>query len=219
MLRLLCIDRLRSFAVRVACAALTVPALGRPADAALRVATPDEVHLAAVVIEGESTAECASRLSDVTDKAASLSGATSHPKDLVPGLRAFHDITLRLDGRGEAEYLGQLSSVYTTGYDPDGQPRHDIVTTFVRIEVARPPGTPANAPSRVSGAWVWLERMAESRDSETGKIIQYPQIHRFDFVGEMLPIYGTWGHAGASCRVGRDGAWYGAVFVWTYKPY
>lgn len=190
--------------------ALPAPgAVARPMDA--------HVDVTAVTVEGTSAAECEARIRRVVEQARALSLATSPPYDLSDGLRTFYDHVLRLDANGELASTAQLSSVYVTGYAAAGERLLRAVTPFVRVEVARPMGTPSDQPSRISISWLWLHRMAEAADP-AGRVVQRPSLHRFDFAGELVTTYGTWGQTTAPCRVGADGQWYGAVAVWTYLP-
>ena len=65
------------------------------------------------------------------------------------------------------------------------------MTPFIRVEVSRPAGTPHDLPSRISVSWLWLQRMAQSHDP-AGRLIERPQLHRFDVAGEVVTTYGTW---------------------------
>lgn len=180
--------------------------------------SPDVIDITAVAVEGTSAAECTDRATRLAAQSRALSLATSPPIDLVPGMRTFYDHVLRLDGNGELNSTAQLSTTYVAGHDAAGVERRRVVTPFVRVEVARPWGTPTDAPSRISIAWLWLDRMAEATAGQGGRVVQSPQLHRFDFAGEVETRYGVWGHATAPCRAGRDGRWAGAVAVWTYLP-
>ncbi|NMJ42096.1 hypothetical protein GWK16_12650 [Roseomonas sp. JC162] len=199
---------LRSFALAVA--------LGVPLPAAAQAAG-DHIDVTVVTVEGINAQDCGGRTARLAEQSRTLSLATSPPYDLAPGLRTFYDHVLRLDSNGELSSTAQLSTVYVTGYTSAGEPMQRAVSPFVRVEVARPAGTPADAPSRLSISWLWLQRLAQSNDP-AGRIIERPFLHRFDFVGEVTTTYGTWGQAVAPCRTGTDGTWVGAVAVWTYLP-
>ncbi len=186
--------------------------------AAAAQGSSDVIDITAVAVEGTSVAECTDRAARLAAQSRALSLATSPPIDLVPGMRTFYDHVLRLDANGELNSTAQLSTTYVAGHDAAGAEQRRVVTPFVRVEVARPWGTPANAPSRISIAWLWLSRMAESTERPGGPMVQSPLLHRFDFAGEVETRYGVWGHAIAPCRAGRDGRWAGAVAVWTYLP-
>ena len=177
----------------------------------------DHVDVTAVAVEGATVEECLARIRSVAEQSRALSLATSPPYDLSGGMRTFYDHVLRLDGNGELASTAQLSSVYVTGYSAAGERILRTVTPFIRVEVARPPGTPSGEPSRISISWLWLQRMAETTDP-AGRVIQRPSLHRFDFTGELVTTYGTWDTAMAPCRLGLNGHWYGAVTVWTYLP-
>lgn len=177
----------------------------------------DHADITAVTVEGATVAECDARTARVASQSRALSLATSPPYDIAPGIRTFYDHVLRLDANGELSSTAQLSTVYVLGYTGGGERILRTVSPFVRVEVARPPGTPADAPSRISISWLWLQRLAHAADP-ANRPIERPFLHRFDFVGELVPTYGTWGTAVAPCRVGTDGKWFGAVTVWTYLP-
>ena len=177
----------------------------------------DHIDITAVTVEGANAQECGSRTAQLAEQSRALSLATSPPYDLAPGLRTFYDHVLRLDASGELSSTAQLSTIYVTGYSGTGEPLLRTVSPFVRVEVARPAGTPSDAPSRISISWLWLQRLAQSSDP-AGRVVERPFLHRFDFVGEMTTTYGTWGQAVAPCRIGTDGLWFGAVTVWTYLP-
>lgn len=177
----------------------------------------DHVDIATVAVEGATQAQCGARVARVVEQARVVSLSTTPPYDLAPGLRTFYDQTLRLDEHGELASVAQLSTVYVTGYGAAGERFLRAVSPFVRIEVSRPAGTPLEAPSRISVSWLWLQRLVQRTDP-AGRVIERPYLHRFDFVGEMVRAYGTWGHATAPCRPGTDGLWLGAVAVWTYLP-
>lgn len=191
--------------------------LAWPALAAAQ-GSPDVIDITAVAVEGTSAAECTDRATRLAAQSRALSLATAPPIDLVPGMRTFYDHVMRLDANGELNSTAQLSSVYVAGHEAGGLERRRVVTPFVRVEVSRPWGTPADAPSRISIAWLWLSRMAESTERPGGPIVQSPLLHRFDVAGEVETRYGAWGQAVAPCRAGRDGRWAGAVMVWTYLP-
>jgi hypothetical protein len=176
----------------------------------------DLIDITAVAVEGANAEQCNARVARLAEQSRALSLATSPPYDLTDGLRTFYDHVLRLDAAGELQSLAQLSTVYVAAHGPGGVPEHRTASPFVRVEVARPAGTPADAPSRIAIAWLWLHRLADARDPASGRTVQQPLLHRFDFVGEVATTYSTWGHAVAPCRVGRDGLWFGAVAVWTY---
>ncbi len=207
----------RSWLCRIALAA-GLGASGHGPQAALAQIPADHIDVTAVTIEGADDGQCSARLGRVAAQSRALSLATSPPYDLSDGLRTFYDHMLRLDADGELQSTAQLSTVYVAGHAAGGEAMLRIVTPFVRVEVARPRGTPANAPSRISIAWLWLQRLAEVTNAATGRTTQTPSLHRFDFVGEVVPSYGVWGHAIAPCRVGQNGQWFGAVAVWTYLP-
>lgn len=177
----------------------------------------DHVDITAVTIEGASAEQCAERTTRVAWQSRALSLATTPPYDLAEGMRTFHDHMHRLDRNGELASTAHLSTVYVAGYTEAGERILRVVLPFVRVEVARPHGTPAGAPSRISIAWLWLQRLAEVTDA-AGRMVEQPHLHRFDFLGEVEATYGTWGHAVAPCRVGVDGRWVGAVAVWSYLP-
>lgn len=189
-------------------AAAAAPADGRSAA--------DLIDITAVALEAETAEQCAARTANLAGQSRALSLATSPPIDLTEGMRTFYDHVLRLDAAGELQSTAQLSTVYVAGHDVRGAPIHRSASPFVRVEVARPPGTPAEAPSRIAIAWLWLHRLAEARDPASGRTVQQPLLHRFDFVGEVATDYGAWGQATAPCRAGSDGRWFGAVAVWTY---
>ena len=200
--------------VLLALAAAAAPGLSVPAAAQ---APGDHIDITAVTVEGASTQECSARTARLAEQARTLSLATSPPYDLAPGLRTFYDQVLRLDAYGELSSTAQLSTIYIAGYTGAGEPVQRAVSPFVRVEVARPAGTPGDAPSRISISWLWLQRLAQSNDP-AGRVVERPFLHRFDFVGEVATTYGTWGQAIAPCRTGTDGRWFGAVTVWTYLP-
>ena len=186
-------------------------------DAAAARSAEDHVDVTAVTVEGTSTEQCEARVQRVANQSRTLSLATTPPYDLSDGMRTFYDHVLRLDGNGELASMAQLSSVYVTGYSAAGERLLRTVTPFIRVEVSRPEGTPADQPSRIAISWLWLHRMAETADP-AGRVIQRPSLHRFDFAGEVVTTYGTWGTATAPCRAGAEGLWFGAVAVWTYLP-
>jgi len=190
--------------------------LGLPAPPAAARGAPDLIDITAVSIEGATAAECEAHVAQVVSQARTLSLATSPPYGLADGLRSFYDHVLPLDARGEHRSVAQLSSSYVAGHGPGGAPDIRVVAPFLRLEVTRPPGTPENAPSRIAIAWLWLQRLAESPGPGGGRPLQRPLLHRFDFAGEVVTSFGTWGQATAPCRQGGDGAWFGAVAVWTY---
>lgn len=177
----------------------------------------DHIDITAVAVEGPSAERCAARVERLVSQSRALSLATAPPYDLTDGLRTFYDHVLRLDANGELSSTAQLSTVYIAGYAASGATLRRAVTPFIRVEVSRPAGTPSDAPSRISMSWLWLQRMAQSHDP-AGRLVERPQLHRFDVVGEVVTTYGTWGHAVAPCRVGADRRWFGAVAVWTYLP-
>ncbi|MBP0465015.1 hypothetical protein J5Y09_13915 [Roseomonas sp. PWR1] len=197
---------------RLAALLLAVPA------AAAAQGSPDVIDITAVAVEGATVAECTDRAGRLAAQSRALSLATAPPIDLVAGMRTFYDHVMRLDANGELNSTAQLSTVYVAGHDAGGVEHRRVVTPFVRVEVSRPWGTPADAPSRISIAWLWLSRMAESAERPGGPLVQSPLLHRFDVSGEVETRYGSWGHAVAPCRAGRDGRWAGAVMVWTYLP-
>lgn len=197
-------------------AALVAAALVAAGGTAAARSAADLIDITTVAVEGASAEQCAARVARLAGQSRALSLATSPPYDLTDGLRTFYDHALRLDGAGELQSLAQLSTVHVAGHGAAGEPLHRTASAFVRVEVARPPGTPAEAPSRIAIAWLWLHRLAEIRDPADGRTIQQPLLHRFDFVGEVETTYSAWGHAIAPCRAGRDGLWFGAVAVWTY---
>lgn len=167
-------------------------------------------------MEGATAAPCAERAARVAAEARTLSLATSPPYDLSDGLRSFQDHVLPLDAGGEHRSTAQLSSTDVTGSETGRGPVRCVVAPFMRVEVARPAGTPPDAPSRISIAWVWLQRLAESPGPTGAPPIQRPLLHRFDAAGEVQTTFGVWGQATALCRQGGDGAWFGAVAAWTY---
>ncbi len=177
----------------------------------------DHIDITAVAVEGKSAEVCAERVERLASQTRKLSLATTPPYDLSDGLRAFYDHVLRLDANGELSSTAQLSTVYVTGYTAAGDRQRRAVTPFIRVEVSRPVGTPAESPSLISMSWLWLQRVVQVADP-AGRLIERPQLHRFDFVGEVATTYGTWGHAVARCRAGGDRQWFGAVAVWTYLP-
>lgn len=187
--------------------------LGVLAAGAARAA--DHLDVTAATVEGANAEQCTARVTSLAEQSRALSLANSPPYDLVEGLRSFYDHVLRLDARGELSSTAQLSTVYVTGHTAAGQRMLRAATPFIRVEVARPEGTPAESPSRLSISWLWLQRMAHATDP-AGRTIERPFLHRFDFVGEVVTTYGAWGHATAPCRVGADGLWHGAVVVWSY---
>ncbi|MBR0672161.1 hypothetical protein [Neoroseomonas soli] len=195
-----------------ALAAALLPLLADPARAQ---GAADHIDVTAVTVEGASAEQCAERTMRLAWQSRALSLATSPPYDLSEGLRTFYDHVLRLDPNGELSSTAQLSTVYATGYTVAGERMLRAVTPFIRVEVARPSGTPAGAPSRLAISWLWLQRLAQATDA-AGRAVERPSLHRFDVVGEVETTYGTWGHAVAPCRVGSDGLWFGAVVVWSY---
>lgn len=190
---------------------------GGPIPPAAARSTADHIDITAVTVEGTSAAQCEGRTQRVAAQSRALSLATSPPYDLSDGMRTFYDHVLRLDANGELASTAQLSSVYATGYTATGERMLRTVTPFVRVEVSRPEGTPADQPSRIAISWLWLHRLAETADP-AGRMVQRPSLHRFDLAGEVVTTYGTWGQATAPCRAGADGLWFGAVAVWTYLP-
>lgn len=201
----------------VLCWAVALPLALPAASAARGQAIADHIDITAVAVEGKSAELCAERVERIASQAYQLSLATTPPYDLSDGLRAFYDHVLRLDANGELSSTAQLSTVYITGYGPGGERQRRAVTPFVRVEVARPSGTPADAPSLISMSWLWMQRVVQATDSSS-RLTERPQLHRFDFVGEVATTYGTWGRAIARCRAGGDRQWFGAVAVWTYLP-
>ncbi|MEO3472132.1 hypothetical protein AAFN86_09720 [Roseomonas sp. CAU 1739] len=187
------------------------------AGAAQAQAIADHIDITTVAVEGRSAEQCAGRTERLAAQSRKLSLATTPPYDLTDGLRTFYDHVLRLDANGELSSTAQLSTVYITGYTASGDRLRRAVTPFIRVEVSRPVGTPADAASRISISWLWMQRMVQNHDP-AGRLIERPQLHRFDFVGEVVTTYGTWGHAIAPCRAGTDRLWFGAVAVWTYLP-
>lgn len=202
---------------RHACAPLLAAALLAcwGGSAAARGA-PDLLDITAVSVEGATAEECAARVGRVVEQARTLSLATSPPFDVAEGLRSFFDQTLQLSGRGELSSTVQLSSVYVAGRGVGGAPVLRVISPFMRVEVSRPEGTPGEEPSRIAMAWLWLQRVAEGPGPDGGQPVQRPLLHRFDFAGELVTTYNAYGHAVAPCRLGGDGAWFGAVAVWTY---
>jgi hypothetical protein len=188
-----------------------------PAGAARAQLLADHIDITAVAVGGKTAEICAARLERLTRDTRKLSLATSPPFDLSDGLRAFYDHVLRLDANGELASTALLSIAYVTGYMPNGDRQRRSVAPFMRVEVSRPAGTPSDAPSLIAMSWLWLERIMPSPDTG-GQVIERPQLHRFDFVGEVVPTYGAWGHAVSRCRAGGDRQWFGAVAVWTYLP-
>jgi hypothetical protein len=206
------IPRRRSLAGAVAAGlVLCAPGQGRAQPIA------DHIDITAVTVEGRSAEQCTSRVARIAREARALSLATAPPYDLSDGLRTFYDHVLRLDANGELSSTSQLSTVYVTGYTASGAHLRRAVTPFVRVEVSRPHGTPLGEPSRISMSWLWMQRMVQTHDP-AGRLIERPLLHRFDFVGEVVTTYGTWGLATAPCRAGGDRLWFGAVAVWTYLP-
>lgn len=187
------------------------------AAAGQAVRNGDHIDITAVTVEGASAEECSARTTRVAAQSRALSLATAPPYDLSDGLRTFYDHVLRLDANGELSSTAQLSSTYIAGYGAAGDPALRTVAPFMRVEVARPPGTPADAPSRIALSWLWLRRIAEARDG-VGRVVEHPLLHRFDFAGEVVNSYDVWGQATASCQRGSDGRWFGSVAVWTYLP-
>jgi hypothetical protein len=185
--------------------------------AARAEAVGDLLDITAVTVEAKSAEQCAARSEHLAEESRKLSLATSPPYHLSEGLRGFYDHVLRLDAGGEHSSTAQLSTVYVTGYTGAGESMRRAVSPFVRVEVSRPGGTPADAPSRISMSWLWMQRLVQSQD-QSGRTIENPQLHRFDFVGEVVTAYGSWGHAVAPCRPGADRIWVGAVAVWSYLP-
>ncbi len=114
----------------------------------------DHIDITAVAVEGANPQECAARTGRLSEQSRALSLATSPPYDLAPGLRTFYDQVLRLDANGELSSTAQLSTVYVVGYTGAGEPVQRAVSPFVRVEVARPAGTPGDAPSRISISWL-----------------------------------------------------------------
>lgn len=205
--------------LRALCAAvLAGVSVGCGALAAVRPVVGDQVDVTAAAIAGRSQEECTTRLFALAAQAHVLSAATSPPFGLSDGLRAFYDHVLRLDARGELSSLGQISASYVAGHDGAGAPIRASVVTFVRVEVARPDGTPPEAPSRFALAWMWLDGMAEAPSGVPGRTVQQPRLHRFDIVGDLVTTQGTWGVGTAACQPGAGGEWFGAVAVWTYLP-
>jgi len=202
---------------RRACAPLLAAALLAcwGGSAAARGAA-DLLDVTAVSVEGTTAEDCAARVGRVVEQARTLSLATSPPFDVSEGLRSFFDQTLQLNARGELSSTSQLSSVHVAGHGASGAPLLRVVAPFMRIEVTRPEGTPAEEPSRIAMAWLWLQRVVEGPGPDGGRPVQRPLLHRFDFAGELVTTYNTYGHAVAPCRLGGDGAWFGAVAVWTY---
>ncbi|MBR0682258.1 hypothetical protein GXW74_17335 [Roseomonas eburnea] len=203
----------RPFRMRAAAAALALLSTG----AARAQFAADHIDITAVTVEGANAEQCTERTTRLAEQSRALSLATSPPIDLVEGLRTFYDHVLRLDANGELSSTAQLSTVYVIGHTGAGARILRAATPFIRVEVSRPEGTPAGSPSRLSISWLWLQRLAHSTDAH-GRVVERPSLHRFDFVGEVVTTYGTWGHAIAPCRVGTDGLWYGAVAVWSYLP-
>ncbi|MBW6396680.1 hypothetical protein KPL78_02420 [Roseomonas sp. HJA6] len=201
----------RAAACLVALLALLMPAVAAGQSAA------DQIDITAVVVEGKTAQACAGHIEQVVAQAQKLSLVTTPPHDLLDGLRAFYDLVLRLDAHGELSSTTQLGTVYVTGYGADGERRRRAVTPFIRTEVSRPAGMPADAPSLLSMSWLWLQRVEPATDT-AGRAIERPQLHRFDFVGEVAASYGSWSHAVARCRPGGDRQWFGAVAIWTYLP-
>jgi hypothetical protein len=201
---------------RAASALLALLVLSAGAVPAVARGAADLIDITTVAVEGASAEQCAARTAQVAGQSRAVSLAVSPPLDLAEGLRTFYDQVLRLDARGELQSTAQLTTIYVAAHDARGAPLHRAAAPFVRVEVARPTGTPADAPSRIAIAWMWLHRLAEARDPASGRVVQQPLLHRFDFVGEVVTDYSVWGHAVAPCRPGRDGAWFGAVAVWTY---
>ncbi len=191
-------------------------ALGPGAAARILLPVGDQVNISAVAIEGRTAEACNADLLAIAEQGQVLSDATSPPVHLSPNLRAFHDNVLRLSANGEARSMAQLSHAYVARYSPAREPIRASVVTFLRVEVARPPGTPPGAPARIAVTWTWLQRLAEARDPATGLAVAQPFMHRFDFLGEVVLNRGVWGHATAACRAGGDGMWFGAVLVWTF---
>lgn len=203
-----------SFLRRSGAAAVLALAASGPAAAQF---AGDHIDITAVTLEAASAQDCESRVARLGEHSRALSLATAPPFDLAPGLRTFYDHVLRLDPNGELSSTAQLSTVYVVGYDGAGDPVQRVVAPFVRVEVSRPAGTPLDAPSRLSISWLWLQRLVQGTDP-AGRVVERPGLHRFDFVGEVVATYGTWGLASAPCRLGTDGQWVGAVTVWTYLP-
>lgn len=201
---------------RAALVATVAAGLAATAPPAVARGAPDLIDITAVVVEGGSAEQCAARITRLAGQSRALSLATSPPIDLTEGLRTFYDHVLRLDPAGELQSTAQLSTVYVAAHGAGDAPIHRSASPFVRVEVARPPGTPPDAPSRIAIAWLWLHRIAEARDPASGRMVQQPLLHRFDLVGEVETTYSAWGQALAPCRQGQDGLWFGAVAVWTY---
>lgn len=211
----------RRLAFRILCAILLMAGtvVGAPgAEARILLPIGDQVDITAVVLEGQTAESCAADLTAIAAQAQLLSDATSPPFGLSPNLRAFYDSVLRLGVGGEARSLGQISHSYVAGYSPARVQNRAIIVTSVRVEVSRPPGTPPGGSSRLAVAWEWLERLAETRDAETGLVAAQPRMHRFDFSGEIVRTHRAVGRATADCRAGVDGQWFGAVLVWTTLP-
>ncbi len=188
-------------------------------SAALLLAAPAlaaEVNISAGVVRGADEAACAVPTTALAGRAASMSAATSHPHDLVIGLRSFYDATYRLDTAGEARVKGQLSRVYVSGFLPNGEPREEVQETSFSMTVLRPPAPDTAAP--ISGVWHWLERTMEEVDRANGRPVGRPLMHAFGWSGEMRREQGRFGHAVSPCRESEGGGWLGAVFVWTYLP-
>lgn len=210
--------RRRRASRRLAPAGLVVLPLLAPGPAAAQLArNGDHIDITAVTVEGASAQECNQRTARAAQQSRALSLATSPPYDLSDGLRTFYDHVLRLDANGELSSIAQLSSVHVAGYDAAGGPLLRAVTPFVRVEVSRPPGTPADAPSHIVLSWLWLRRIEQARDA-AGRPVEQPQLHRFDFAGEVMTTYDVWGQATAPCQRAADGRWFGGVAVWTYLP-
>lgn len=178
----------------------------------------DQVNITLVAIEGAHEADCTTHLGRIAERAQVLSNATSPPFGLGPSLRTFHDGVHRLNPGGELRSYEQLSHTYPIGYLPSSEALRATFITFVRVEVSRVAGTPTGAPSQIAVAWAWLQRLTETQDAATGRVVAQPRMHRFDFSGPLVTRHGTWGRATAACQPGGDGAWFGAVAVWTYLP-